>query len=116
MTISSFRDALEQRQVVIYFGVVIVAALAALLAPGLGALEAAINPALAVMLFATFLQVPLAELGKAFRQVQFMAALLVANFVAIPIVVALLVQFLPAVHCFGSAFSSCCSPPASTMW
>ncbi|CCV05767.1 Bile acid:sodium symporter [Mesorhizobium metallidurans STM 2683] len=95
MTVSNFRESLEQHQVVIYFAAVIVAALAAVLAPALGMLETAINPALALMLFATFLQVPLAELGRAFRQLRFMAALLIANFVVVPLIVLLLIQFLP---------------------
>ena len=47
------------------------------------------------MLFVTFLQVPLANLGMAFTQVRFFAALLVANFVAVPLLVAALIQFLP---------------------
>jgi arsenite transporter len=95
MTVSSLRESFEQNQVSIYFGAVIVAAAAAMLAPTLGALESAISPTLAVMLFATFLQVPLADLGKAFREFRFMSALLVANFIAIPVAVALLVQLLP---------------------
>lgn len=47
------------------------------------------------MLFATFLQVPIAELGRALTKIRFLAALVVANFVAIPILVAGLIQFLP---------------------
>lgn len=62
----------------------------------MGAMEAAINPALAVMLFATFLQVPLAEIGAALRNVRFLGALALTNFVLIPILAAVLVQFLPA--------------------
>lgn len=92
---ASLRAVLEGHQVAIYFAAVVAAALAGLLMPSLGALEGAINPALAVMLFATFLQVPLAELGRSFRQFRLMAALLVANFVVIPALVALLVQLLP---------------------
>ena len=95
MTASSARESFELHQVSIYFGAVIVAAAAAMLAPALGALESAISPTLAVMLFATFLQVPLADLGKAFREFRFMSALLVANFIAIPVAVALLVRLLP---------------------
>lgn len=95
MRVSNLRESLEQHQVSIYFGAVVVAAMAATMAPALGALELVINPALAVMLFATFLQVPLVDLGKAFRQFRFIAALLAANFIAIPAVVALLLQFLP---------------------
>ncbi|WP_245450777.1 bile acid:sodium symporter [Borborobacter arsenicus] len=48
------------------------------------------------MLFVTFLQVPLADLGRAFARVRFLAALLVTNFVVVPILVAGLIQFLPA--------------------
>ncbi|ODT81450.1 MAG: arsenic resistance protein [Pelagibacterium sp. SCN 64-44] len=95
MTFSGIREGLEQHQIGLYFAAVLAAALAATLAPALGALETAINPALAVMLFATFLQVPLAELGRAFRQLRFMTALLIANFVVIPLIVLLLAQFLP---------------------
>lgn len=95
MTVSGLRGSFERYQVVTYFVAVIVAALTVTLIPGLGMLKAAINPALALMLFATFLQVPLAELGHAFRQRRFMAALLVANFVVIPLIVLLLIRFLP---------------------
>jgi ACR3 family arsenite efflux pump ArsB len=51
---------------------------------------------LALMLFVTFLQVPLADLRHAFAQARFLAALLVVNFVGVPLYVTLLVQFLPA--------------------
>ncbi len=68
----------------------------ALLVPGTSALENAVNPALALMLFVTFLQVPVAELGRAFTQVRFFGALMAANFIAVPLLVAGLIQFLPA--------------------
>ena len=48
------------------------------------------------MLFVTFLQVPLSHLGRAFTDTRFLSALMVGNFVAIPLLVAALVQFLPA--------------------
>ena len=90
------REGLENRQIVIYFCTVAAATITAWLAPGTTALEVAVNPALALMLFVTFLQVPVAELGRAFGQTRFLAALLVANFIAVPILVAILVHFLPA--------------------
>lgn len=90
------RDRLENGQVGIYFGVVALAVLAALALPGTGALEAAINPALALMLFVTFLQVPLAELGRAFAHTRFLAALLVTNFIVIPLLVAGLLPLVPS--------------------
>lgn len=89
------RDALERHQIPIYFVTVILAAVVALTIPGTAVLEEAINPALAVMLYVTFLQVPVAELKRAFGQVRFLGALLFANFVAIPLLVWGLVQFLP---------------------
>lgn len=48
------------------------------------------------MLYVTFLQVPVSEFSRAFMQVRFLAALLLANFVLIPVLVGLLIQFLPA--------------------
>lgn len=80
MTGASLREALDRHQVLTYFAAVIGAAAAAMLAPGLRTLEPAITPALALMLFATFLQVPLDRLAKAFAQTRFLAALLTANF------------------------------------
>lgn len=92
----STRDALEARQIAIYFGAVAAAVLAALLVPGTSALEEFITAALAVMLYATFLQVPVRALKRAFGQVRFLSALLLANFVVIPLLVAVIVPFLPA--------------------
>lgn len=80
----------------IYFGAVAAAAALALTTSATTALDAAINPALAFMLFVTFLQVPLVDLGRAFTRWRFMAPLLAANFVAIPLLVGALAQFLPA--------------------
>lgn len=89
------RATLEAWQVWIYFSVMAVGAVLGIHMPGLDGLEAAINPALALMLFATFLQVPLAELGAALRNTKFMGALVVTNFVILPVVTAGLLQFLP---------------------
>jgi ACR3 family arsenite efflux pump ArsB len=96
VSIQNLRETLENRQIGIYFGFVVMAAIAAMLVPGTTALEASVNPALALMLFATFLQVPLADLGQAFSRGRFLAALFAANFVVVPLLVAGLIQFLPA--------------------
>lgn len=90
------RETLETRQVWIYFAAVLVAVAVGLLIPGTEALEGAINPALALMLFVTFLQVPVAALGRALRELRFMGALLAVNFIAVPLLVLGLVQLLPA--------------------
>lgn len=92
----SARESLEEQQVKIYFAAVVSAAAIALLVPVTTALEGGINPALALMLFVTFLQVPLADLGAAFTRLRFMMVLLLTNFVAVPALVAGLIQLLPA--------------------
>lgn len=89
------RDFLEERQVWIYFAAVAVAAIVGFTVPGTTHLEAWINPALALMLFVTFLQVPIADLGRAFLRVRFLATLLTTNFIVVPILVWGLIQFLP---------------------
>ncbi len=93
---SHLKDRLEEHQAPIYFGAVVAAALVAFLVPGTTALEAAINPALALMLYVTFLQVPLADLGRAFSNGRFLAALLVANFVVVPLLVGGMAWFMRA--------------------
>jgi len=90
------RDLLEQRQIVLYFFAVLLGAAAALVMVGTASWDVVINPVLGLMLFVTFLQIPLTGLGQAFRRVRFFAALLVTNFVAVPALVALLLPFAPA--------------------
>lgn len=92
MDIDNLRSRLENKQIAIYFCAVLLASVIALLVPGTTAMEGVINPALAFMLFVTFLQVPLAELGQALKQVRFLVALLVANFVVVPVLVFALVS------------------------
>ncbi|KNC95375.1 arsenic resistance protein [Trabulsiella odontotermitis] len=91
----NLRDTLEQRQVIIYFTTVAVAALAALLISGTEHLEQLVNPALALMLFVTFLQVPVTELGRAMTQLRFLVSLLLTNFIAMPLLVVVLLPLLP---------------------
>jgi ACR3 family arsenite efflux pump ArsB len=95
MSPESARETLEQNQIAIYFTAVVAAFGIALAWPASSTLEPVMNPALAFMLFVTFLQVPLSHLGRAFTDVRFLSALLVGNFVVIPLLVAALLQFLP---------------------
>ncbi|WP_220475308.1 arsenic resistance protein [Paracoccus onubensis] len=84
------RDRFEHYQVWFYFTCVAAGAAVASVVEGTEKLEATINPALAFMLFVTFLQVPLTELGRGFRERRFLAALLTSNFIAIPVLAFLL--------------------------
>lgn len=94
-SVAKLRDAFEALQVALYFGAIVLAIAAALTLPGTRALDVAVTPMLALMMFATFLQVPLRDLGQILSRARFLAALLVTNFAAIPLLVALLVQLLP---------------------
>ncbi|MDQ2150673.1 arsenic resistance protein [Alcaligenaceae bacterium C4P045] len=89
------RDLLEHRQITIYFCAIIAAAAFAWFLPGTSRMEGFINPALALMLYVTFLQVPMAQLRQALGNMRFLSALLIANFVVIPALVAALLQMAP---------------------
>jgi ACR3 family arsenite transporter len=97
MSILQLKETLERHQVSLYLGVVLVAGVIARLIPGTTALEGAMNPALALMLFATFLQVPFSALKAAFTQGRFLAVLLGVNFLLVPLLVALLFRFVPEI-------------------
>ncbi|WAC55629.1 arsenic resistance protein [Gordonia sp. SL306] len=87
---------MERRQVLMYVGGMGVGALVGLAAPAAAAvLDHAINPAIAALLYVTFLQVPVANMGAALRDTRFMAVLLGVNFVVVPAIVAALYPLLP---------------------
>lgn len=92
----AIRDFLESRQTAIYLVALLAGALTAWASPAADALQGVITPALAVMLYLTFLQLPVATLGRAFAQRRFMLALFVANFLVIPLWVAVIVFSVPA--------------------
>ncbi|WP_282410010.1 arsenic resistance protein [Pseudomonas sp. PS02303] len=82
------RDALERNQIPIYFVAVIAAAIGGLMAPSTGQrLELLVTPAIAVLMYAMFLQIPFLNLREGLSHKPFMAALLIANFVFIPLLV-----------------------------
>lgn len=89
------RERLEAHQIAIYFGAIMTAAAAAVAIPHTTMLDAAINPGLAFMLFVTFLQVPLADLRSGLARRDFLAALVVSNFLIVPALVAILTVVFP---------------------
>ncbi len=92
-----FVAGVERNQVAVYLGALAAGAAAGWAAPSASPwLEHAINPVLAVLLYVTFLQVPVAELGRSLRAGRFLAAALVVNFAVVPLVVAAMFAFLPA--------------------
>jgi ACR3 family arsenite transporter len=92
---TGFVRGMERRQVPLYLAAIAVGALVGwLVAPVAPALAVAITPVLGLLLFATFLGVPLASLGRSFRDLRFLGAIVVVNFLVIPIVVAGLSRFV----------------------
>ena len=82
------REQLEKNQIPVYFVAVIVAAIGGLLAPNASqALGALVTPAIAVLMYTMFLQIPFLDLREGLANKRFMTALLTANFVAIPLLV-----------------------------
>lgn len=85
----------DRNQVALYIAAIGVGIAVGLLMPGIApALAVSINPVLAPLLFATFLGVPLIEVGRAFRDTRFLATVIVVNFVIVPIVVFVLSRFV----------------------
>ncbi|WP_330212381.1 arsenic resistance protein [Pseudomonas sp. Z18(2022)] len=91
------RDTLEQNQIPIYFAVVLLAAVVGLLAPSMSqGLAALVTPAIAVLMYAMFLQIPFLDLRQGLGNKRFMCALLLANFILIPLLVWALTRGLVA--------------------
>lgn len=91
------RDRLERHQVWAYVLAIAVGLVVGRGAPAAGPLlEVVVWPLLAMLLFATFTQLPLGRLGAALRDRRFVAAMLLGNFVAVPLVVWALLPLVPA--------------------
>lgn len=89
------REWMERWQIPLYIAAITVGLVVGLVFPTVAhPLELAINPVLALLLFATFLGVPLVEIGRAFRDGRFLVTVLVVNFVIVPIVVFGLSRFV----------------------
>ncbi|WP_369800145.1 arsenic resistance protein [Tersicoccus sp. Bi-70] len=79
---------LGRHQVAMYLGSIAVGVVVGLAAPGLAApAEAAITPVLALLLYATFLAVPITRIGRALTDRRFVATVLAVNFLVVPVVV-----------------------------
>jgi ACR3 family arsenite efflux pump ArsB len=90
------RLALERRQVWIYLAAIVGGLVLGSLRPDVVArFEALLWPVLAALLYATFVQVPLLHVRDAFRDQRFVLAILLGNFVFIPLVLWLILPWLP---------------------
>ena len=84
----------ERHQIVLYLAAITAGLIFGGLIPAADELEVAINPAIGVLLYATFLGVPFARLADAFRDGRFLITLLVLNFVIVPVIVFVLSRFV----------------------
>jgi ACR3 family arsenite transporter len=86
---------LEKFQIPLYLLALAVGVVVGLAAPASAhAFEIAINPALIVLLYATFLAVPFSAIGDSLRDRYFLLSVVVLNFVLVPIVVFALTRFV----------------------
>ena len=82
------RDTLEHNQIPLYFIVALLAIVFGLLAPSLAhGLNVLVTPAIAVLMYAMFLQIPFLELRQGLGNKRFLSALLLANFILVPLLV-----------------------------
>ena len=77
----------DGHQVPLYLAAMLAGVAVGLGVPGLApVLGASINPVLALLLFATFLGVPLTEVGRGFRDARFLLTVTATNFLAVPLI------------------------------
>lgn len=82
------RDALERHQAWVYLAAILIGLMAGSSFPQAGPLfEQLLWPTLVVLLYATFLQMPLVRLKLALRDRRFTAAMLLGNFIVLPALV-----------------------------
>ncbi|MFJ6109155.1 arsenic resistance protein [Dietzia maris] len=86
---------MERHQVSLYLAGLVLGGLVGLLAPAVaGPAELAIQPVLALLLYATFLGIPFARIGGAFRDGRFLGTILAVNFLLVPPIVWLLTRIV----------------------
>lgn len=90
------REKLENNQVWLYIIVLAIAFGFGLLAPNFaGGLDSSISIVIAILMYSMFSQIPFTAFGKAFGNRRYIYALLIVNYIAVPIVVWLLTNLLP---------------------
>ncbi|WP_404291368.1 arsenic resistance protein [Glutamicibacter arilaitensis] len=90
---------MERHQITLYLAAIFFGCLFGLWLPaGKTALEITINPLIGLLLYATFLALPLGKLGEAFKDLKFVGALVLVNFLLVPLVVFGLTRFVQYDH------------------
>ena len=87
MMIGSIVERWDKHQIVLYLVAIAAGGAVGLTLPQIApTLEHSIEPVLMLLLFATFLGVPLIEVGRAFRDIRFLSTVMIANFVVVPLI------------------------------
>ena len=86
---------MERWQIVLYIAAIVLGGTVGWLAPAVApTLALSINPVLGLLLFATFLGVPLIQIGRAFLDIRFLGTVLVVNFIVVPVIAFSLSRFV----------------------
>lgn len=86
---------MDDHQVLLYLCALLVGAVVGLASPSVASpAEHAINPALGLLLYATFLAVPFVRIGDALRDWRFLVTVFVVDFLCVPVVVWVLTRFI----------------------
>lgn len=86
---------MERHQVSLYLAGLLVGGVVGVLAPAVaGPAGLAIQPVLALLLYATFLGIPFARIGRSFRDWRFLGTILAVNFLLVPPIVWLLTRIV----------------------
>ncbi|WP_458463241.1 arsenic resistance protein [Paenibacillus sp.] len=90
------RETMEKQQTWFYVVALFAGAAIGLSSPEWGnVLHYTVSPVLAVLLYSMFVQIPFLQLKESWSNLRFMGALLVANFIVVPVVVWLLTLVFP---------------------
>lgn len=90
------REALERNQIIVYMAALMIGMAAGLLNESFGrGMEVLIAPLLAVLLYGMFTMIPFLQLRQSLANGRFIGALLLTNFVCVPLVVWMLLALFP---------------------
>lgn len=90
------REGLEKNQIGVYAVALLVGGGVGLVSPRIGGLlEPLVSFVIAVLLFSMFCQIPFLKVREAFSNRRFIGALLLVNFIFIPVLVFLLIKIFP---------------------
>ncbi len=95
MSMKGIVETMERRQIGLYLLAIVAGGVFGWLVPSTSeTLEHWINPVLGLLLYATFLGIPFAAIGRAVRDLRFIGATVTLNFVFVPLIVFGLSRFI----------------------